>query len=259
MRGISKNYKVTNMLMGPDFRLTCISAQMLAQDCFASYMARHNVAAFDLARQSKMWIISEFYMRFSDPMPFWGDTVTVESWMSENPAVKVFIDYRLTHRGRVFSQGYAVWAILDIMSRRPVACAEILSPIECVPELTIGSHHHRISRGSDLVFSYSHVANNGNTDFNGHVSNITYLKMCSNAMPMDYLSTHRMTSVDVKFVRESFLGQELRCQVFAGAGPDSWTYVIQNGDGLVNCEAAASFVQGADGEVDYDNLEIRNA
>lgn len=258
MRGISKDYKVTNMLMGPDFYLTDIGAQMLAQDAFASYMARHNVAAFDLAKQSKMWIISEFYMRFTDTMPFWGDTVTVESWMSEKPAVKVFIDYRLSHRGRVFAQGYAIWAILDIVSRRPVVSTDILSSIECVPELTLDSHRHRIKCGSDSLFTYSHVANNGNTDFNGHVSNITYLKMCNNAMPMDYISTHRMVSADVKFVRESFLGQELQCKVFAGTGPDNWTYMILNGDGLINCEAAASFVKSAGNVVDYDKLEIRN-
>lgn len=257
MKVIRRDYKVTNALMGPDYRFTAVGAQTLAQDCFAVLMAHYHVAAFDLRHRSLMWIISEFSMHFDGEMPFWGETVTIELWLSGKPSVKVYADYRISHKGRVFCTGDSIWAILDISSRKPAVAADILSQVDCGQEPASGIRRHKLPLAGNTVITHRHQTNISDTDFNSHVSNITYMKVCRNAMPQDYLSAHTMTDVDMKFQREAFLGRELTCRVAETATPDSWIYTITDDSGTVCCQAAATYIQSEPDDRCPDNLDIR--
>lgn len=261
MSGINRKYRVINTVMGPDYRLTAIGSQMLVQDCFASYMAMHHHAAFDLQSQSQMWIISEFSMRFKSAMPFWGDSVDVELWLSEKPEVKVIVDYRLSSHGNVFCEGDGVWAILDIASRRPVAASEILSDMDYSRGALLGTHRHRLPKAGGQQAVFRHRAETTDTDFNGHVSNVAYIRLCKNSMPEGYWAGHKVASLDMKFTHESFLGQELSCTLSGSSEPDGWHYVITDEDGNVCCEAAAVCrpLLSEEHSADLESLEIRKA
>ncbi len=257
MRIIRREYKVTNAIMGQDYHLTPVGAQMLAQDCFAALMASYKVAAFDLSKRSLMWIISEFSMRFNAPMPFWGETVTVELWLSEKPSIKVFVDFRILYRGQEFCSGYIVWAILDIASRKPALAADILAAMECNPELVSGTHRHRQPVMDSPLMEHRHLTNMTDTDFNGHVSNITYMRVCRNSLPAEYISSHRLAQIDMRFLHESFLGDELRCTVYDTALADRWGFVISDGNGTPCCQATALYAPAFTATEDLDKLEIR--
>lgn len=257
MSKVRREYKVTNALMGADFRLTAVGTQILMQDCFAAMMAKHHVAAFDLRSRSLMWIISEFCMEFEGPMPFWGDTVTVELWMSESPAIKVHVDYTLSHAGKVFCKGDSVWAILDMESRKPVNATDVLSEIQPTSELVLGSHRHHLDRMCSERYSICHRINLSDTDFNSHVTNTTYMKVAVNAMPAGYVANHRLTAMNMRFLHESFLDQTLTCRVYDTAGEGSWFYDITDGDGVVCSRASVRFEPMENQPEDMENLEIR--
>lgn len=259
MSGIIRKYRVTNAVMGADFRLTALGAQILVQDCFASYMAMYHHAAFDLKEQSLMWIISEFSMRFMRGMPYWGDSVDVELWLSEEPEVRVYVDYRISSNGNVFCKGDGVWAILDMASRRPARASEILSDMEWRNESLLGTHRHRLAGVGEEQSEFSYRTVTTDTDFNGHVSNVAYIRLCKNSMPAGYWSDHKVVSLDMKFQHESFLGQELLCKLSGATEADNWHYVITDEEGHVCCEAAAvcRHVSPEDEAVNLESLEIR--
>ncbi len=261
MNGIIRKYRVTNAVMGPDFRLTALGTQILVQDCFASYMAMFHHAAFDLRKLSLMWIISEFSMRFMHAMPFWGDSVDVELWLSEEPEVRVYVDYRLSSHGEVFCEGDGSWAILDMTSRRPARASEILSDMECRHESLMGTHRHRLVSAGDRLSEFRYRTVTTDTDFNGHVSNVAYVRICKNSMPVGYWAGHRLHSLDMKFQHESFLGQELLTTVSGSPETDSWHYVITDENGNVCSEAVAVCrpVSEECDAVDLESLEIRKA
>lgn len=257
MSKIRREYKVTNALMGADFRLTAVGSQILMQDCFAALMAGYHVAAFDLRSRSLMWIISEFSMEFKGRMPFWGDSVTVELWMSERPSIKVHVDYRLSHAGKVFCSGDSVWAILDIGSRKPVNSSEVLSAIQPTMELALGSHRHHLDRMCSERYSLCHRINLSDTDFNRHVTNTTYMKVAVNAMPAGYIGSHRLAAMDMRFLHESFIDQTLTCKVYDTDACGSWFYDITDGDGVVCSRASIRFEDAEAEPENLDNLEIR--
>ena len=254
---IKRDYKVTNALMGPDFHLTALGAQMLAQDCFAALMARYHVAAFDLRLRSLMWIISEFSMQFQGDMPYWGETVSVELRVTERPAVKVYVDYRITHKGNIFCKGDSVWAILDAGTRRPVVASGILSGMDFDDGPAGEKHRHRLPPAGASLFSHTHNTCLSDTDFNTHISNITYMRLCGNAMPPEYRSDHIVSSISILFTHESFLGQKLKCDVSATDRPDSWLYIITDTDGTVCSRALISYATVPQCTLNLDCLEIR--
>lgn len=257
MSKIQREYKVTNALMGADFRLTAVGSQILMQDCFAALMAKYHVAAFDLRSRSLMWIISEFCMEFKGQMPFWGDTVTVELWMSEKPAIKVHVDYRLSHGGEVFCCGDSVWAILDIESRKPVNSSDVLSAIQPTMELVLGSHRHHLDKMCNGQYSLCHRINLSDTDFNNHVTNTTYMKVAVNAMPAGYIGSHRLAAMNMRFLHEAFIDQTLTCKVYDTDAAGSWFYDITDEDGVVCSRASIRFEDAGMRQENLDNLEIR--
>jgi medium-chain acyl-[acyl-carrier-protein] hydrolase len=231
MNKFVKEYPITNSLMNADFRLSPMGATMLWQDCFAMYMSRYHVAAFNIRELGKMWIINDFSLRFIGEQPFWGNTVKVELWISEEPAVKVHADFRIKINGQVVVEGDSSWAILDIDSRRPVPAHEILPKFDIIPEFGMDTHRHRFPACSEQYVTYRHITNSSDTDFNHHVSNVTYLRICFNSMPSEYLQTHTVKEFSIKFLHESFLGEELVCSVFKTDEQDLWNYSIaDNGD-----------------------------
>lgn len=257
MDTILREYKVTNALIGPDFRLTAVGTQILVQDCFAALMAKYHVAAFDLRLRSLMWIISEFSMDFTGIMPFWGDTVAVELWMSEIPSIKVHVDYRLSHAGKVFCKGDCIWAILEIDSRRPVNSLEILGNIPLNRELMLGTHRHHLEQACNEKYSFCHRINLSDTDFNSHVTNTTYMKVAKNAMPAGYIGCHRLAAMSMRFLHESFLDQVLTCKVSDTAAGDVWFYDITEESGIVCSRASIRFEPAVRCDCDLENLEIR--
>lgn len=230
---MTREYKVINATMDRDFNLSAAGAQMLAQECFASLMASHGVAAFDLRRKGQMWIISEYSMEFDGGMPFWGDSVTVELWLSEISPVKVYSDYRILHDGRVFCKGYCVWAILDIGSRRPVCASEVLSDVGVTPERLFESYRIRVPEKGAQKYESVYRTNVGDIDFNNHICNISYLEAGLDVLPDEYCSSHALKSVSMRFRHESFLGDKLVCHAYETTTDGQWFCEVVNDSGVV--------------------------
>lgn len=240
MTKFHKQYPVTNAIMGSDFRLSLYGASVVFQDGFAAYMARYKRAAFDLKEIGKMWIISEFSFRFTGIQPFWGEPIDLDLWISERPCVKVCADFRMSSNGRVFAEGNSVWAVLDIETRKPQVVTELLSMIEVDSELALGARRMPAPAPGSLDHEYVHLTNRSDMDFNMHVSNVAYVSASQDALPWEYLSARQLASYSIHFIHESFIGDELRCQVYTAQEPDSWNIDICS-RGRVCCKASLKY------------------
>lgn len=241
--------------MDEDFRLSPAGIAAIFQDCFATYMAKHRCAAFDLRREDKMWIISDFTFQMQPVQPFWGETVRAELWVSETPAVKVYAEYRIWHKDQIVAYGDSTWAILDIAKRTPVRASTILKSVEVVEESLFGTHRHKQPLSEELKYSHIHVTNRSDADFNHHVTNMTYLYTCLAALPDDYIKSHCVSALSIKFKQESFIGEDLECKVFSTNEPDLWNYEILTAGERVSCTAAIKYTEKPE---DITNLTVNN-
>lgn len=259
MNYCSKEYYVTNGMMDPDFRLSVSGIAAISQDCFASLMAKNWHAAFDLRRESKMWIISDFTFHIVGSLPFWGEKIRVEIWLSESPSVKVHADYKIWHNEEVVVQGDSTWAILDIESRRPARANSLLADMEVLPQLALGGHKHPYPKSVELKGSHSHITNRSDGDFNHHVTNMTYLNTVLAALPDSYTNSHVVSELSISFKQESFIGENLECSIYTTPTPDVWNFEIKtNGERLSSVATIKYVAKGDDyNNIDYTTLHIR--
>lgn len=259
MKYCNKNYCVMNATMDEDFRLSPAGIAAIFQDCFASYMAKHHCAAFDLRREDKMWIISDFTFHMLPVQPFWGETVRVELWVPEAPAVKVYAEYRIWHKNNVVAYGDSTWAMLDIEKRTPIRANTMLNNIEVADEMVFGTHRHKQPVSKEVAYSHTHITNKSDADFNHHVTNMTYLYACLAALPTEYQESHTVTELGIWFKQESFIGESMECTVYTTEEPDLWNFRIVTAGERVSCLATIRYADKPEAVTNMlnDNLEIR--
>ena len=58
------------------------------------------------------------------------------------------------------------------------------------------------------------------TDYNKHVNNISYVTWAMESFPKEFLDSNRPTSIDVKWEKQSFLGDTLKAKTFKSKEKD---------------------------------------
>ena len=214
----TKTYHITAGDMDVNYRMTPSAALLYFQDCYASYLALHHIAAFDILKEGKIWVISDFDLHFTDSRALWLDAVKVDLSYSEITSCRAYIKFVMSteHEGRVFAEGESCWTILDIESRRPCNVAEILERAHAADEGI--RHRGKINpkvADAELKMVAPHPVNTTDLDFNGHVCNRSYMAMAMSTIPLELIKVANPEYVHIKFAKESFLGQTLDINVWA--------------------------------------------
>lgn len=249
-----KKYTVTSAQMDADFRLSVAGIAQLFQDCYASYMAYYECAAFDLRKKGLMWIITDFTFQIPGPLPMWGDCMEIELWLSARPSVKVACDYRFINKGRTVIEGTSNWAILETENRQPVVSRDILTRQQVFEDHAVEKRRPRFQNPQEGSAVAVHVTGTSDTDFNSHISNLTYLKTAIDALDINYVKSHATDMVSMRFVHESFLGDTLETSFCNEADePDMWHFSIAKAKGPVCCQASVRFRAFNAGESEFTN------
>lgn len=241
MNKICRQYYVGGNLMNPEFRLSPLGMARLVQDCFCFFVAPFGLAAFDLRKRGLMWIISDITMDLSGERPFWGEPVEVELWLSESPKVKVVVETLITYKGRTIMKGSCTWALLDTATRKPADAGSILRDVPVNAGQSLGLRRFVFPPSGEKAWDFSYPTLFSDTDFNYHVSNLSYIRLCTDAMPCDYLRSHALRFFSIRFLNESFLGDTLVCSV-SHAEPrtgqdesmDGWISSVESEPGKTN-------------------------
>ena len=88
-------YTSTASDITPLYRLTPNAMLMYFQDSFARLMTIHGVAAFDIVKQRRMWVITEVQMDVQPTATYWSEDFTVEIWVSELSSLRIYCDFRI--------------------------------------------------------------------------------------------------------------------------------------------------------------------
>lgn len=246
----SRKYTITAADIDPEYRMTVNSVLVHFQDCIALFLARHGLAAFDLAERDIMWVISDFNVSMSDRRPLWSDNIEVEVWVSEKTPLRMYVDFQLLDSEHViFASGNSCWNTIVRSTKRIMPCDTLTASIPASGERAMGEHRRQeFPQPGELITSMRHIINISDLDFNGHVGNRSYLAIASQTAPESYLAAHALRHVGVKFLRESFLHDELVCELYrCDAGPDRFVHLIKRADnGAAVCRIYSEWSEATD-------------
>ena len=103
-----------------------------------------------------------------------------------------------------------------------------------------------------------HNINISDIDFNNHTNNKSYLHIAAMALPEDFRKTHLLKTIQVRFNKETFIGDNLICRVYKTEQENRFLHRLDK-DGVPVCDVIASWknIEPYTTIVDYD-LKVKS-
>lgn len=231
-------YTSTASDITPLYRLTPNAMLMYFQDSFARMMTIHHVAAFDIIKQRRMWVITEVRMNIQPTVTFWSEDFTVELWVSELTSLRIYCDFRIVRKDneQLIASGTSQWNILNLDTKRLEATDFLADKLTVVPELMTANHKKvRFPKPLSYDMQMQHRATRLDLDFNFHVSNRSYVSIALLNMPDEVLASQMLSSLTVHWLHETYLDNILTCSMSQTADGD-YLHILTNDEGTVVCE-----------------------
>lgn len=213
-----KFFKTYSLMLGDmdvNYQMTKIAAAKYFQETFARYCAKYNIAAFDVLKDGIIWVISDLKVEVTDKLPIWSENFSVYVWVSEITKMRTFVDFEIKCNEKTVAIGESCFYLLDEKSRRPLKSCDIVSVFDVIDEKVFGEHskqNYQINGEKIAEKIYEITVND--LDFNFHVNNLSYLGICLRTLPVEFLKENQITSYSVKFLKETYLGNKLGCELF---------------------------------------------
>ena len=215
MNQYTHRYSLTAADMDTRYRMTPNAVLLYYQDCWARYMSCLHLAAFDIVKHNRLWIITEFNAWFEEQTALWSENIDVTVWNSEVTALRLYAEFRV-HRsdGVEVAHGYGCWTLLDTETHRLAPMTPFLPQIPVLPEMTSENHKKRRfpAEGTPLQ-QIEHRVNLINLDFNGHVNNRTYLSIAMQSADEAFMDAYAIHCLSIHWLKETFLGDTLLCRL----------------------------------------------
>ena len=231
-------YTSTASDITPLYKLTPNALLMYFQDCFARLMTIHNLAAFDIVKQRRMWVITEVQINIQPTVTYWSEDFTVEIWVSELTSLRIYCDFRIVRKDneQLIAAGTSQWNILNLDPKRLEATDFLADKLTVVPELMTASHKKvRFPKPQSFDMQMDHRATRLDLDFNFHVSNRSYVSIALLTMPDEVLSSQSLSSLTVHWLHETYLDDTLSCRM-SRIDDGSYLHTLTNAEGVVVCE-----------------------
>lgn len=243
-----------------NFRIRPISAIMYLQDAFARFCASKKVAAYDLFPKNLYWIVTEFNINFTENLPFWSEEIKVEIWISELSKLKIYTDFNLYYKDKVFAKGNSLWFLIDTVSKKPVKTDLISDCFGVCNELVLGEHKKFILPDTTQKYTeITHINNLSDLDFNKHVNNKSYINLAEMTVPAEFKDKHFLKDLSIKFNKESFLGDVLNCTTYKTLSDKKFVNKIEH-QGVSVCEISTEWDirNNNDNILEYD-LDVKHS
>ena len=236
-------YPITAAQINSQYRLTIDGLLNFHESTIARYLTTLGLAAFDVQKEDRTWVISEINLEMPEPPTMWSEDVEVTVWVSEMSALRVWFDFMAmeVHSGKVTARGNSCWSLISMSERKLVPCEGVIPESELVRELSAGAHRKRtVTKFCDEpADTLLHTINLIDLDFNGHTNNRRYVQLALVCFPPAFLSSHRPDFLNIRFIKESRMGDAIGSETHPTDDPDTFVGRIMNGRGEELCRVSS--------------------
>ena len=239
-------YQITAAQIDAQYRLNVDGLLTFHENTIARYLTTLGLAAFDVQKEDKTWVISEINLEMPEPPVMWSEDVELTVWVSELSALRVWFDFtaREVHSGKITARGNSCWSLISMSERKLVPCEGVIPSSELVSELAAGPHRKRaiMKFHPDVSSSILHTINLIDLDFNGHTNNRRYIDMALVGFEAGFLDSHRPDSLNIRFVKESRLGDDVVMETHDTDDPSTFVGQVKNGTGEELCRVSSHWI-----------------
>jgi acyl-ACP thioesterase len=230
-----ETYRVRFYEAEPGGRASAPAICRYLQETADIHCRAYGLSLDDLRATGRLWVLTHLSLRLTG-RPRVGDEVAVETWGTRRlGGVRAYRDFLLLDAaGRTFGEASSLWLLLDAATRRPVRLPESILRFR---------HPDRV--GADRVDAMDAIPPEHpsleerdrvrwhDLDANGHANNVCYVDWAIETVPLALRREGRLSALDVRFVSEAFLDDEVisTAEEFPTADAPSYRHALRAGDG----------------------------
>ena len=165
-----------------------------------------------LMAMGQTWMLHRLHVRIPR-LPRKEEEIRYETWCSEYSTLFALRDYVLKDReGTLLVDGTSEWMMIDLGRRRPIRlCSNVIEGCRkstvrhlSIPSvLNAGSIPDNLSEYRPFNASYSNI------DFNGHVTQASYLRWITDALPFTFQKKHVLNEFEIIYEHEILPDSEI--------------------------------------------------
>ncbi|GEM_PF-2490134 len=238
MKSFINTYSVNLMDIDSQYNFSINALISYFEDTISRHLAAGKIGPLDVYERNMFWMITEFHAHLSDLMPRWSDIIRVEVSVSELSTYKAYVDFNMsTVQGLQFASGTSVWVLSDVTTRKPVSCFAV-PDLLCLYDDAHRVRHTRFlfQRLTQAEKSFRHTVTTVDTDFNGHMNNQVYVRLALSMATFGFVRGHALRQIHVKFVQQSFLGEEIEFNLQSLDNGRFLTPITKLSDGTSVCQ-----------------------
>lgn len=151
------------------------------------------------------WMLHRLHIRLHK-MPLQNEEVYIETWPSGIDRLFALRDYRMIRQdGEELVRATSEWMYIDLKRRRPMRLTEKvidmstrhgIPRVELDPILNEKAFEMQPAGGRHFIATFDNI------DFNGHVTQASYMRWITNSLPFEFLKEHVLTDVEVIYAHE---------------------------------------------------------
>lgn len=232
----NEDFKITTYNVDSAYRALPEFYFDVLQEISGVHSYEGHVAVPHLNAEGKSWVITRTVMDIY-AYPKWPEVLKLKTGI---PFAKSYFAPRAvlayTSEGEPVFSAKSMWAVIDIESRMPLKMAEISNKIGPVtytdgPFVDCGKRIPKLDTDAisekPLLSQYKPDHKFFDTDINGHINNIVYLNWMLEAMPFDYMKGHNPSYIDINWLREIHMTDNVEVLVHK-MDEDSFGYIVRN-------------------------------
>ena len=164
----------------------------------------------ELRERGLFWALNRMHITI-DRWPLWGEEVRLQSWFRDRTGPLYQRHYVLRRAdepdGAPLVRATSSWTVLRLADRS--VCRELVFPEDYAEDEDLLPYCAKVlpPREVALVPAGSRMAVYSDLDSNGHVNNCIYPQWSTDLLGCQYLSTHRLTDIQVGYYREIHPGE----------------------------------------------------
>lgn len=168
-----------------------------------------------LNEQGLTWMLHRLHIQLHK-MPLKSEEVVIETWPSGIDRLFAQRDYRmLRDSGELLASATSEWMCIDLKRRRPVRLSERvveistthqIEKLQLAPILDTKVAVGEMTGGRDFAATFDNI------DFNGHVTQASYMRWITNALPFEFLKEHVLTEIEVVYEHEIMPDSNIRSE-----------------------------------------------
>lgn len=164
----------------------------------------YGVDVATLNAQGMTWMLHRLHIQLRK-MPHQNEEVYIETWPSGVDRLFALRDYRMYREdGEELVRATSEWMYIDLNRRRPMRLSERIVEISkhSIPPLEMPPLLNEKTFAMTPAGTRRFTATFDNIDFNGHVTQASYMRWITNSLPFEFLKNHLLLEVEVIYEHE---------------------------------------------------------